>query len=238
MSDDDRIAYLAGEPAVIDDVAERAELDDLRDLLADPGVWADPPAALEDAVVASITAAAASSPAAVAPASVAPAPVAPAPLHPPVVSLDAARRRRALRAGTLAAAAAVAVVMSAVLLTRGDDAATDSLAMALEPTELAPAASGDATLTRTESGWRIELDAAGLPRLDGGRFYQAWLRDADGNLVPIGTFNESTDVVLWAGVSPREFPTLTVTEEANDGDQASSGRRVLVGTISADQLDG
>ena len=68
-------------------------------------------------------------------------------------------------------------------------------------------------------------------RLDGGRFYQGWLRSEDGQLVPIGTFNEGADVVLWAGVSPADFPTLTVTEEAADGDQASSGRRVLVGTI-------
>ena len=53
-------------------------------------------------------------------------------------------------------------------------------------------------------------------------------------LVPIGTFNEPDDVVLWAGVSPRRFSTLTVTEEQADGDQASSGRRVLVGTIELD----
>jgi hypothetical protein len=30
-----------------------------------------------------------------------------------------------------------------------------------------------------------------------------------------------------------DFPTLTVTQEAADGDQASSGQRVLVGQISA-----
>jgi hypothetical protein len=39
-------------------------------------------------------------------------------------------------------------------------------------------------------------------------------------------------VTLWAGVSPVDFPTLTVTIEAADGNQASSGRRVLLGTIS------
>ncbi len=35
--------------------------------------------------------------------------------------------------------------------------------------------------------------------------------------------------MLWAGVSLKDFPTLTVTEE-EVGDQESSGRRVLVGT--------
>ena len=104
--------------------------------------------------------------------------------------------------------------------------------MALEPTEALPAATGSATLTRTDSGWRIELDATGLPRLADGIFYQAWLRNEEGTLVPIGTFNEGEDVVLWAGVSPLLFPTLTVTREAADNVQDSSGDRVLVGTIT------
>jgi hypothetical protein len=32
-------------------------------------------------------------------------------------------------------------------------------------------------------------------------------------------------------VSPETFTTLTVTREEADGDQASSGRKVLVGTV-------
>jgi anti-sigma-K factor RskA len=89
-------------------------------------------------------------------------------------------------------------------------------------------------MTKTSSGWRIELDATGLPRLDGGQFYAAWLRSPEEVLVPIGTFNESREVTLWAGVSPKDFPTLTVTRERADNDQASSGERVLVGTASPD----
>jgi hypothetical protein len=104
----------------------------------------------------------------------------------------------------------------------------------MEPTDVVPGASGTAELSKTDSGWRIELDATGLPRLDDGRFYQAWLKDADDVLIPVGTFNEPHDVVLWAGVSPVRFSTLTVTEEQADGDQASSGRRVLVGSIEID----
>ena len=50
-------------------------------------------------------------------------------------------------------------------------------------------------------------------------------------LVPIGTFNEGPKVTLWAGVSPKIFPTLTVTREQADGDQASSGEKVLVGKV-------
>src|SRR6478609_10153810 len=51
-----RIDYLAGEPTAALDPAERAELDSLRALLADTVLWSEPPAELEDSVVALITA--------------------------------------------------------------------------------------------------------------------------------------------------------------------------------------
>jgi len=135
---------------------------------------------------------------------------------------------RAVLAG--AAAFAVVAVAVGVVVSRSGTSAQQFHA-ALAATELAPQASGDATLTKTSSGWRIELDAGGLPRLDDGRFYEAWLKNADGVLVPIGTFNEGQDVTLWAGVSPKEFTTLSVTRERADGDQTSSGEKVLVGTV-------
>jgi hypothetical protein len=139
-----------------------------------------------------------------------------------------ARRRFVVMAGA-AAAAAAAVAIGLSVFDSGTSA--ERFHAALGPTDLVPAASGEATLTKTTSGWRIELDATGLPRLDAGAFYAAWLRNSAGVLVPIGTFNEGQDVTLWAGVSPRDFPTLTVTREQADGDQASSGERVLVGTV-------
>ena len=93
------------------------------------------------------------------------------------------------------------------LLVLDSGTSAERFEVALAATDPASGASGDATLTKTTSGWRIELDASGLPRLDGGRFYQAWLRNADGVLVPVGSFNEGEDVTLWAGVSPRDFTT-------------------------------
>ena len=151
-------------------------------------------------------------------------------------SIDARRRvrepRRARRlaviggASALAAAAAVAIGIAV-----SGSESSQQFHAALGPTTLVPGAGGDATLTKTTSGWRIELDATGLPRLDDGRFYQAWLRDGAGTLVPIGSFNEGENVTLWAGVSPVDFTLLTVTRERADGDQASSGEKVLVGTV-------
>jgi anti-sigma factor RsiW len=132
----------------------------------------------------------------------------------------------------LAGAAAVAVVAVAVgVVVSRSGTSAERFHAALAPTDLAPRANGDATLTKTSSGWRIELDAVGLPRLDAGRFYEAWLKNAAGVLVPVGTFNEGRNVTLWAGVSPKQFTTLTVTRERADGDQASSGEKVLVGSV-------
>jgi hypothetical protein len=141
-----------------------------------------------------------------------------------------ARPRRLVVIGA-SATAALAVAIALVVSRSGTSG--QHLNAALAATALLPGAHGQATLTKTSSGWRIELDAAGLPRLAGGRFYEAWLRNAAGVLVPIGTFNEGQDVTLWAGVSPNDFPTLTVTRERADGDQTSSGENVLVGRVIA-----
>src|SRR6476659_4279872 len=55
-SDRARIDYLAGEPGGERDPIERAELDELRALLADPTLWSEPPAGLADSVAALIAA--------------------------------------------------------------------------------------------------------------------------------------------------------------------------------------
>jgi hypothetical protein len=126
----------------------------------------------------------------------------------------------------------VAITVSGILLLR--DSGQRRFDVALSATELAPGATGNAVMLKTDSGWEITLNATGLPRREHGEFYQAWLRNADGVLVPIGTFNEGTDVVLWGGVSPESFSTMTITLETADGDQNSSGQRVLVGTAVED----
>jgi len=222
--DDDRVAYLGGEGGSDLDDLTRADLDDLRDLLADESLWAEPPAGLDDGIVAAIAAEAVTRPA---------RPETPAappdPAGSPTVVPLAPRRRQGLRLALSAAAAVAALAVAGIVVSRSGDSADGSVALAA--TDVLPDASGSASLRRTDSGWRIELDATGLPRRDGGRFYEAWLRNADGVLVSIGTFNEGVDVVLWAGVPPSEFSTLTITEEEADGDPASSGVRVLVGPV-------
>jgi hypothetical protein len=215
-TDDDRVAELAGDDGVSLDPADLEELEELRALLADPSVWAEPDASLEDRVVAAITTEASQRPGR------------------PVASRPRSRSRT--KGWTLAVVGVAAAALIAVAVTfslRSTGTTSEQLSMGLTATELAPGAKGDATLTKTVSGWRIELDATGLPRLDNGQFYEAWLRNAANVLVPIGTFNEGQNVTLWAEVSPHDFPTLTVTKEQADGNQASSGQRVLTGQITS-----
>jgi hypothetical protein len=230
-SDSDRIAYLAGEEVASLSVEDRAELDELRSLLGETSIWDEPDPSLEDRVVAAIATAAAG-------AETGPGPVRGAAAETARVARSgrAARgrpafwlRRPRLALGGLAAAAVVAIVVG-VVVTRSSPTPLH-FAMVVSGSSLAPRAHGSAELTKTASGWRIELSATGLPHLAGSHYYQAWLKNAAGVLVPVGTFNDAVRVTLWSGVPVTTFRSLTVTVQQLGGNPASSGRRVLTGTI-------
>ncbi len=278
IADDDRAAYLGGEDNASLSRAERVELDEIRALLAEPAVWAEPSAGLEDRVVAAIAEAdrarvsvdsssvdsgvsrtdrdhLADGESGARPAGTsAPTIREDRPLPPISVLGDASRSRRprggvSLRARSaeatpvqrrggrwpryglmgVAAAAIAGVGFALGAIRPAEPAAT--LAVALSGTPLAPGATGEASLRKTVSGWQIKLHATTLPRRDKGEYYEAWLKSRAGVLVPIGTFNEPTDVTLWAGVPPADFPTLTVTRQLADGNPASSGQVVLTGAV-------
>ena len=231
--DDDRIAYLAGEDGVDVDDATRADLDELRDLLADDALWAVPPCGLEDSIVAAIA-----SEAAERPAPTAAAPTAPRRPPPPTagtVTSLATHRARRMRTYLTAAAAVVVLAVGGVFVATRDRGSNDGTAVALR----GRASSGRAPVAPpTSSGSTRDGGSCSTPpgcrASTTGEFYEAWLKDANGVLVPIGTFNEGADVVLWAGVTPATFSTLTVTKERADGNQDSSKQLVLSGTITLD----
>ena len=266
-SDEDRIAYLSGEQVESLTADERAELDELRVLLEAEETWAEPPAELEDRVVAAIADAAGTATPTEAPA---PAqrrfatPVQPAEIQradreagaqraqappaaqaPPPRTVRAPRKPRqrswimtilerpAYAFGLIAALVVVVAGAAAISNSGGGNppAAPLKFAMVVNGTPLVPGAHGSATLTKMSSGWQVELSATGLPHLTNGRYYQAWLKNSAGVLVPIGTFNDAVKVTLWSGVPVTQFRTLTVTRQQANGNPASSGQRVLIGTI-------
>jgi Anti-sigma-K factor rskA len=216
-SDKDRIAYLAGEAVDALTPEERAELDELKSLLEDEAAWTEPPPELEDRVVSAI-------------ADEARARTPRRPRFRPSRILE----RPIYAAAAIAAVVAVAVV--AAVISRGGNGSKPGgttplkFAMVVTGTPLAPNAHGSATLTKTSSGWRINLAATGLPRLSNGRYYQAWVKNPTGTLVPVGTFNDAVNVTLWSGVPITQYRTLTVTRQQANGNPASSGQRVLIGT--------
>jgi len=198
------------------DSGEAAELPLLADVLADASTWAEPGPGLEDAVVRAVAEAEQGT------------------TKPPTpVARRQARSRRWPRVlVSVAAAAVIATVVATVLVTRGGT--SPDYKAQLTATGSAPRAHAAADITHNDAGFEIELYPEGLPALRGGEFYQAWLKNSEGALVPIGTFSSSDGhITLWSGVSPKDFPTLTVTIEAPDNDQTSSGRRVLSGEVRA-----
>lgn len=217
MSDDNRIAYLSGDPDAVVDSTEREELDELRRVLADAALWVEPAPELQERIVGAIAGAGDRS------RSVA--------LPPSATDELAGRRAGRIRYTVIGLAAAIVLSVGiGVVVTTNHGGRPVQFAAALRGTDLAPGASGRITLTRTTSGWRIQLKATGLPRRDNGDYYEAWLKSSTGILVPVGTFNESTDVTLWAGVAPSSFPTFTITRQRASGGPASSGQVVLAGS--------
>ncbi len=226
-SDDERIAYLAGESSGPLPADQRAELDQLRALLESPATWVEPAAGLEDRIVSAVTTAAGHETAALGETAEA---VDQAPQRAPSRWRSLFRRPTVAFASLAAAVAAIAVVV--VLASGSSGPAPLHFAMVVNGTQLAPGVHGKANLTKTASGWRIELTATGLPHLENGRFYQAWLKNSAGITVPVGTFNDARQVTLWSGVPVTKFRTLTVTEQQANGNPASSHRTVLIGTIT------
>jgi hypothetical protein len=195
---------------------EAADVALLAVLLREPSTWAEPNASLEDGVVQAVMSA------------------------PPAAEAllastnrerrDATTRRRRIVVSALSTAAAIAIILGAVVVA-GRATSADFEAQ-LSATAVVPGARASADVTRKGAGFRFVLDAHGLPALPPGEYFQAWLKSSTGTLIPIGTFSSSDGrVTLWSGVSPKQFPTMSVTIEATDNDQATSGRRVLVGEV-------
>jgi hypothetical protein len=90
-------------------------------------------------------------------------------------------RRLALAFGGLATAG-TAVAVAVVIAASGSSAIARRSSRWLCPAlSLRPVRTGCASLTKTGSGWRIELSASGVPHLESGRYCQVWLKNAAGD---------------------------------------------------------
>lgn len=252
MASDSTVAHYLeddGEPLDLT-LEERRELEFLRAVMHDQALWDDPPASLEEHVVAAILGERhASGPLDATDRVAAGGQVAEAPMpalsrsaaSPNVVTIGSRRLRGAGRppsrwANFAAGLAVAAVIAGGVLIVKHFPTTTAGTTSAVRGEGSLATATGKVTAFTTTSGVRLELDASGLPRLDNDDFYEAWLRSSDGTkLVPVGTFHTGATVTLWAGVSLTDYPTFTVTREhaagPTDAAQGSSGDVVLKGEL-------
>lgn len=184
-------------------------------LLADPTMWESPSDDLSDRIVSAISSESVNAP------------------EPSAVRSGSHGRRSWARPALLGAAAAIAFLFGGLVLLSGLSGVedVDSFSAELVPTGLIGDQSGAITVTSFDSGVRIELDAASLPRRDNGSFYAGWLKTFDGDLFPVGTFHDGVEVTLWAGVELERAEMFTITLEAaagpGDAGQGSSGEVVL-----------
>ncbi len=98
--------------------------------------------------------------------------------------------------------------------------------VALEPTDLAPAASASVSGWNTDSGTRLAIEASGLDPAPAGFVYELWF-SAEDQHVSAGTFAAVDDVTAWVGVRRGDFPRVWITLEALDGDPGPSRSTVL-----------
>lgn len=216
-----------------DDIDETGPTDDgpfadesLAGLLGDPSVWTDADPALEDLIVAAITAEAAARPDLTADTG-----LVESPRDSKVVPISASRRW--FGPAVAGVAAALTLLVGGLILTSGDDDEPGGLEVALAPTDFAPEAEALARVAETPLGTRIILDVSGLPPAEPGTYYEAWMRvDAEVG-VSAGTFHlrgGDGEIELWSGVLAEDYPLLTVTVQ-DEGQAASSGVVVLRGLI-------
>ena len=207
MNDDDRDEQLSD-----DDVRQ------LDALLSNPALWDEPDPADEEFIVATILAEAAATPASAESAEAAPDNVIPISRH------------RRWMAPALSAAAAVLVVLLGLGIVNAisDRPADGEVELALDGTELAPAATATARIVDLPAGSRIRLDVEGLEPAAPGTYYEVWLRQDAEIGVSAGTFHlrGDGDIELWAGVSLQDYPLVTITIQ-EEAEPVSSGRVVL-----------
>ena len=104
----------------------------------------------------------------------------------------------------------------------------------LTGTDLASGASGKVVIYQDTAGFRVELKAHDLPPLDERPLLPGLAQGAEGigpgrHVQPRATATGSRS---GPACRPTDYPTLTVTIEAPDGNQDSSGQKVLTGQMS------
>jgi anti-sigma-K factor RskA len=160
-------------------------------------------------------------------------PVPPPPLGDLGPAEDPARGRRRTRrlalSGALTLAAAAAAVVLVLVLGGGDDDGPGAPPATTLALRALPGVTGHASLTI--AGEDARLRGSGLPPSGAHDYYEAWLADARGRMVSMGTFRVGSDgrvdVHMPIAVDVHRYALVDVSREPDDGDPAHSDTSVL-----------
>lgn len=132
-------------------------------------------------------------------------------------------------------AAVVVVALFGVLGWLDRPPGDDTVLVAMVGTDLAPDATGTATVTKTPAGWYIRLELDRLSPAPQSAYYEGWVwREGEG--VSIGTFHlrgGAEPVALWSGVDPADYPAIWVTLQDEGAGPVASERVVMQGQFEA-----
>jgi len=143
---------------------------------------------------------------------------------------------RPLPAAGLATLLVAIGLVAGLLVAGGGSAEPDSGAeLVLGRIDDGPAgASGDVEVAANDS--RATLVVEGLDPNGSDQFYEAWLLDADGKMIALGSFRVGEDgraeVQVPIPVSPAQYTFFDVSLQEDNGDPAHSGVSVLRGSTS------
>ncbi len=137
------------------------------------------------------------------------------------------RHRRPLLAAASGLAVAAAVAIALIVAGNGDDATkAPGTTIALRPLD---GVRGSASLTI--AGAEATLKGRGLPPSGAHDYYEAWLADARGRMVSMGTFrvrpDGSVDARMPVAVKVSDYALVDVSLEPDDGDPGHSDTSVL-----------
>lgn len=176
------------------------------EVLADEAVWAQPPAAIESGLMATITAE------------------------------IAVQEERNGHKSNWWPAVAVAAAIFAIFLAVGPEPVEEpgGTPIVLAATDLADEATATGRAGPSAAGWWIRLEIEGLDPAPSDTYYEGWLTDGD-EVVSVGTFHmrDGSSVVLWSGVPMDEFPQIQVTRQNLGGSLTPSDVVVLEGHLAS-----
>lgn len=138
----------------------------------------------------------------------------------------------ALPAAALGAAAFTVLVLGVDRLLAPDPPPAE--VFVASGTGLAPGATAKVSIVDTPSGVSVIIEPDRLPAAAPGSYYAAWVKGPRGS-VPIGSFHErrtGVPIELWSGVELADYPTLTVTLQAEDAPPTPSGLVVLSASLA------